>query len=100
MDGKHSYSKVVQIKIGKNTWVSSIVNPVGNTISILVYAEKPGILSARIIDMQGRVILKNTQSLSRGNSGARFPATQLAKGVYLLELVQDGKRMVTKLMKE
>jgi len=92
---------VVQVRIEKNTaWISSIINPVKNNIQFTVQAEQQGKLSVKLIDIQGRIILQSTQTLKQGINNIQLPATQLAKGMYLLELVQDGKRVVEKLMKD
>lgn len=100
-DGKHAYSKVMQLSLEIETaWVSSIANPVKHTIHFVVQAKNPGLLSVKIIDIQGRPIIKSKQLLNQGVNNLRFPATHLAKGIYLLELVQDGKRVLKKLVKE
>lgn len=99
-DGKHNYSKVVQIKIEKKSWVSSVVNPISNTIHVNVFAENPGVLSSKLVDIQGRIILKKSQLLTRGVNTIQLPATHLSKGIYLLELVQGGKTSVKKLVKD
>ncbi|OJY94036.1 MAG: hypothetical protein BGP13_02040 [Sphingobacteriales bacterium 40-81] len=92
---------MVQVRIEKNTaWISSIINPVKNNIQFTVQAEQQGKLSVKLIDIQGRIILQSTQTLKQGINNIQLPATQLAKGMYLLELVQDGKRVVEKLMKD
>jgi len=89
------------VRIEKNTaWISSIINPVKNNIQFTVQAEQQGKLSVKLIDIQGRIILQSTQTLKQGINNIQLPATQLAKGMYLLELVQDGKRVVEKLMKD
>ncbi|MBN8790057.1 MAG: T9SS type A sorting domain-containing protein [Terrimonas sp.] len=89
------------MRIEKNTaWISSIINPVKNNIQFTVQAEQQGKLSVKLIDIQGRIILQSTQTLKQGINNIQLPATQLAKGMYLLELVQDGKRVVEKLMKD
>lgn len=101
LDGKYSYSKVVQVRIEKNTaWISSVINPVKNNIQFTLQAERQGTLSIKLIDIQGRAMIKKTQVLSQGINNVQLPAAQLAKGMYLLELVQDGKREVKKLLKE
>ena len=89
------------MRIEKNTaWISSIINLVKNNIQFTVQAEQQGKLSVKLIDIQGRIILQSTQTLKQGINNIQLPATQLAKGMYLLELVQDGKRVVEKLMKD
>lgn len=98
-DGKYSYSEVVKVKIEKFVRISSIVNPVGNTIQVNVFAQRNGRLSFKLVDIQGRTILKDSQPITRGVNTIQLPASHLSRGVYLLELVQDGERLVQKLVK-
>lgn len=99
-DGKHSYSKVIQLRLqGDNAWLRSVVNPVSDKICFTVHTGRSGVLYTRLLDVQGRVIVKTNHSLSKGVNNIQFSAIYMSRGIYLLELVQEGKRIVTKLVK-
>lgn len=100
-DGKHSYSKVIYVRLQlDDTWLRSVVNPVSNKINFAVHTERSGVLYTRLLDVQGRAIVKTNHSLSKGVNNIQLSAAYIVKGIYLLELIQDGKRVVKKLVKD
>lgn len=83
-----------------NKWVSRIINPIHNTLTFSIQSEKTESLFIKVMDIHGRVVMKNNLPLNQGINNVQLPAAQLAKGIYLMELVQDGKRVVKKLVKD
>ncbi|HOZ76675.1 MAG TPA: T9SS type A sorting domain-containing protein [Ferruginibacter sp.] len=80
-DGKFSYSYIIKIDAGKKYSISIIPNPVKNYF-IIKGAE--GFSGISIIDATGRIV----KQMKSNNSG-RYETTGLAKGVYLVRLLND-----------
>ena len=100
MDGKYMYSKVVSNKsISKETSIIVAGNPVTNNhITLNISSEKPGTVTIRLIDLNGRVLSSRLQSINNGDNTVRLSANTgyLANGTYILQVFINGKLSVQK----
>ncbi len=72
-----------------------------NSNTITFSLEKSGYTTLAVFDLQGRQVAMLVQGrLQAGDHRTRFVAGKLAAGVYVLKLVQDGKVVTKKLLKE
>lgn len=84
-----------------NQLLNSYPNPFGNSNTIRFYLEKAGHTHLAVYDISGRqvVVLANGQ-LPAGYHQRQFDATGSPAGIYLLRLVQAGKVITQKIVKE
>ncbi|AXY73420.1 T9SS C-terminal target domain-containing protein [Paraflavitalea soli] len=81
--------------------LNSYPNPFGDNNTITFSLEKSGYTTLSVFDLQGRQVAMLVQGrLQAGGHRTRFVAGKLAAGVYVLKLVQDGKVVTKKLLKE
>lgn len=81
--------------------LSSYPNPFNESNTISFSLEKSGYTTLAVFDLQGRQVAMLVQArLPAGDHRTRFVAGKLAAGVYVLKLVQDGKVVTKKLLKE
>jgi poly(beta-D-mannuronate) lyase len=84
-----------------NQLLNSYPNPFGNSNTIRFYLEKAGHTHLAVYDISGRqvVVLANGH-LPAGYHQRQFDATGSPAGIYLLRLVQAGKVITQKIVKE
>lgn len=81
--------------------LNSYPNPFGKTNTISFYMEKAGAVHLAVYDISGRqvAVLVNGH-LAAGHYRRSFDAAGSPAGVYLVKLVQDGKVVTQKIVKE
>lgn len=102
-DGKLSYSKIQAVNIisGQNTILLTVYpNPVKDQLNISLNSTTSSKLNYRITSIDGRVWLKNSGSLAAINIEINQKLSLLNPGVYLLEIIDEGKIYQKKLIKE
>lgn len=94
LDGKFKYSNIILVR-KESKIISGIVmnpNPVisGKTATVRLEAESNAIVEFRIIDISGRIILKQKNTVSEGiNSISIENLSKLLPGIYQIQ-VNDG----------
>lgn len=91
-DGQFAYSNIVHIEIGRGLRVEAYPNPTS------AFVKLKGELSegtARLLDLDGRPLIEKQLP-----NGRLFDLTRLPQGVYLLEIVMSGERIVKRVVKE
>jgi hypothetical protein len=85
----------------KETETLSFPNPVSGAITINVNLEQDGFVNLTLYDMAGRPlsVLVNTY-LTKGRHSIPFDRKELAAGMYILNLLQNGKQVSRKLVKQ
>jgi len=79
----------------------SFQNPASGAISIHMHLEQDGFTNLTLFDMQGRPVSVLVNSYqSRGSQTISFDKKQLAAGVYILKLSQNGKGVIRQLVKQ
>jgi hypothetical protein len=96
-DGKHTYSAVLLVKLSKEGKPSFVLYP--NPAKDVVVITNPGTaspLQLNIYNQQGQVVM--TRQLSAGSNTVQLK--QLAKGVYIVQLISGDTIEVTKMVKD
>lgn len=98
-DGKVSFSKVVRVLVGSNLTQSRITiypNPVVNGIANLQFEnQQAGIYQVRLLNTVGQLLSTKTINHPGGNSSELLPLpNNLTKGIYHLEILKEGKRVM------
>lgn len=73
-------------------------NPTNSEINIRFATQSSGLLNINLIDQTGRVVMRNTHSLSPGENLVRMDASTVATGIYQLQFLLNGKSMSTTLV--
>jgi trimeric autotransporter adhesin len=87
VDGAYRYSNVVKITLPavQNDMVIS-PNPAVTDVKALVTSAEECEAEWQIVDVSGRVLLKNFTSLKKGNNELNINMSQLASGYYYLKI--------------
>lgn len=98
-DGKASYSKTVSVRVDIiGTRVSVLANPFRSNLSVQ-FSGNAQLVNARLIDITGKQVAKETWNVSNGESSRQFGSvSNLQNGIYILtiqnsagELLFNGK---------
>lgn len=100
-NGNYSYSPVVAISLGGLiTKVSVFPNPVNaGEVRVNISIPFEEIVSWKLVDNTGRVVLNNTVQLHRGNNSMTIDVNMLPAGVYYLSVSGTGLDQKVKLQK-
>ncbi|HLG40309.1 MAG TPA: T9SS type A sorting domain-containing protein, partial [Chitinophagaceae bacterium] len=102
MDGKVKYSNVVVVKLSQKLQVAAWPNPFQSSVTISVTSDKATTFDIRMIDINGKLIRKMSQSVAKGTTQiALRDFDRLPTGIYLLEMIDErsGTSTVQRLMK-
>jgi hypothetical protein len=93
------HSPVVQITTEAPLDVRVSGNPFSHQVRITL-PDHQGPVSLRLLDATGKVYLHRTPTATQASTISLEVDPSLSKGLYILEVVADGKRSVHKLVKE
>lgn len=102
INGRLAYSNVIVIKLPANGAIKVSPNPFTSNIAVNMPIEQNTIVSIRMLDISGRVVLNINKKVSKDLPQLTLNNLNgLLKGIYLLEVIdqQTGKKSVTKLEK-
>ena len=86
-DGRVTYSNIVAVRISKKPGVTVWPNPFQSYVTISITTEKETTIDVNLIDVNGKVLRKSSQSAPRGISQITIrDLNQLPGGVYLVEI--------------
>lgn len=100
--GRIEYSNVVIVYLGKTgVFVNSILpNPFKDELKISIDAPRGGKLDMSIVDVNGRVLIKQQTEITKGFSTQTIAGVEkLAAGVYTLLVNFDGELSAHKIVK-
>jgi trimeric autotransporter adhesin len=102
MSGRIEYSNVIIVYLNKTgVFVNSILpNPFTDELKISIDALRSGKLDMSIVDMNGRVLIKQQRDITKGFSTQSITGVdKLVTGVYTLLVTFDGELSVHKIVK-
>jgi hypothetical protein len=101
IDGKVHFSNVVALKIKKSNQVVSVSpNPFTSYINVNMNWDASEEISARIINMQGKIVVSKTVQVNKGSNYVRIDnLSNLPSGNYILQLVSPNGKIIQKIMK-
>jgi subtilisin family serine protease len=103
IDGKFRYSNIIQLKrvsIAENRIVSIAPNPFVNTITIQYESNKKENLQVAIYNSKGQLILQTYYKVVDGVNQLYIDGSELAAGVYLLQLRTSEGIITQKIIKQ
>jgi hypothetical protein len=96
IDGKFLYSEIRDIYMDANSFnVTLYPNPVTNEMSVGCQFMQSSAIQFQVVDLNGKVIYKQNNSVTKGYHTIQIQVNQLNPGMYLL-VVQAGGKKVTK----
>ena len=72
-------------------------NPAQGTVHLLLAGDRPQAAQVRLLDLSGRELRRLTVSAAASGAVQDLPVGDVARGLYLLEIEQDGRRQVERL---
>jgi Secretion system C-terminal sorting domain len=92
-DGKSQYSNIINVA---NKGGSIIINgnPVNDVLQLTVSNNQTQKATIKITDQAGRVLIKNTITLSNGNTFLSQNLTGLSKGIYYITITDQQERNI------
>jgi hypothetical protein len=84
-DSQYSYSNRVAVNIEGLEIISIFPNPSKGYIDYMIYSNKAGKISIKILDLLGREIFNRDEAIEAGITKNAFNVSLLSKGVYLFQ---------------
>jgi hypothetical protein len=92
--GKDGSTSISQVSTDKNNTLMLYPNPVIDQLHVQYVSVVSENVQLQIVDMQGKIILKQSIDNKPGINNATIPVSQLQHGVYLCRL-QNGTKLKT-----
>lgn len=86
MDGRISYSEVVDVYFGNESMVNLYPNPVKNELYVSINTTKSTIAKLKMMDATGRVVRAVDMQLTPGQNQTQVSMEGLAAGIYLIKI--------------
>lgn len=93
-------SAVSVTTIGQDTELRVAPNPVQRQINLSVNGTLRGPFTAQLFDVAGKQWFNRQVTLSGGSQSLRFPAEQLPRGLYFLQLVNGREKATLRVIKQ
>ena len=94
VDGKFSYSNIVKVSFKKSNGVfviSTQPNPFTDKIRISLSMPESGVVTVKLIDIQGRVVSRKLMAVGRGFSTVEVDGLEkLNSGMFLLQIQKQS----------
>jgi hypothetical protein len=102
LDGKYEYSRIIMIRnpILNKSPIQVLNNPFGNTIDLQLGNIYKGRADFRLFDMNGRILYRQSQEVTPSTRIRLHLPAGAASGIYNFEMILNGKRYITKLVKK
>ncbi|MFT4016347.1 MAG: T9SS type A sorting domain-containing protein [Agriterribacter sp.] len=98
IDGNTDYSKTVSIHLSNAASLKLSPNPAGSVINLTYKKTTGNNAIVQIIDADGKKVLE--QRLSAQTANHKININALAKGVYLISVIDNGERLITRFVKQ
>ena len=104
-DGQYTYSGVVSVEENGNTVVTPqllkiVPNPFGSEMEITYVVPSSGPVEVQIQDMTGAVVIRQKYTATRGDNVFMLADLNgLAKGTYVVRVIQAGTVGIRKVIK-
>ena len=104
-DGQYTYSNVVLVEINDNTVVVAQTlkiapNPVGSVLQVICTIPNNGPVEVQLQDMAGATLIRQKYTVNKGANILKLTGLNgLARGIYLVRVLQGGAVGVGKVIK-
>jgi hypothetical protein len=100
-NGQFRYSNILKLSLSGLKKIELLPNPFVNAVNIQISAVQDGMARLRLLTSDGKEILRQTRSITSGNNSILLDNLgELAKGVYIIEIIVNDVRITQTLMKQ
>jgi hypothetical protein len=100
-NGQLRYSNILKLSLSGLKKVELLPNPFVNAVNIQISAVQDGTAILRLLTSDGKEILKQTRSITSGNNSILLDNLgELAKGIYVIEIIVNNVRITQTLVKQ
>jgi hypothetical protein len=89
-DGQYAYSNTISVNNLLQKTISINPNPVASVLNLNIESLTAGNAIIQINDVNGKLLLQKTISVSTGSNVIPVAVDHLAKGMYVLKFIQDN----------
>ena len=103
IDGQYRYSNIIQLRkeaIVQSRIISLAPNPFENKLTIQYESKGKEKIAGTIFNAQGQLIKQLFFTVNEGVNQLYFYGSELAAGVYLLQLKTNGQVITQKVIKQ
>ncbi len=95
LDGTSKYSTTVSFKMAiEKTAISVLANPFTSTITVDFLSTRNQLLTARLFDNTGKMVINRRIPVSGGSSRETIETGNLARGIYILQVADENGQAV------
>jgi uncharacterized repeat protein (TIGR01451 family) len=95
VNGLHTYSQVIRLATSNRPVVTVLPNPFIRDLKIDLQLKNPDRVTIRIVDFQGRTIIDNKQSLTKGNHTLKLEIPEsIGSGIYVIEVFSGNEKIL------
>ena len=101
VDGKSNFSNIIAIKIAKDNAIANVSpNPFTSYINIRMVWSRSEIITARILNIQGKEMMNTKLQAIKGQNQVRMEdLTKLPAGSYFIQFISATERITQKISK-
>lgn len=99
-DGTVSYHNIISSNCSNSTFEISLPLLTANQLSFVINSELDDNFQVYLYDYRGRLIIDETQSLTKGLNNIKFNNLNLSSGIYMLSIVGKTDVFSTKLIRK
>ena len=99
-DGRITYSSIVPVTVLNNGVIVISPNPVRDAIKVVMQSASNSSVTLQVVDMKGRVLAMQKASVVTGRNEIAIPAGSLARGVYVLKVIENNAIQTIRFVKE
>jgi hypothetical protein len=99
INGSYKYSSVVKIASSTTISVNFYPNPVQDQLQVSLNTDKTGTAEVMISNNNGQVVYRSTRSVNDGSNVFNIPVSRLAKGNYVITVVNGAEKTVQQFIK-
>lgn len=95
-NGQYAYSPIRQVYIGTTNIITIYPNPSSDAIEYTVGSKTGGAVTVKLIDVLGREVLKQEETIEGGITTKKLNVYSFAPGTYLLQVITPTQEKTQK----
>lgn len=95
-NGQYEYFPPRPVYIGTPEIISIYPNPSSDYIQYLIASEEGGAVTVKVIDVLGREVINNKETVEKGVATKKLSIAELSRGSYLLVITTDKQEKTQK----
>jgi Pyruvate/2-oxoacid:ferredoxin oxidoreductase delta subunit len=87
-----------ELQAGEQKDISLVPNPAKSYVDVQTTLSKNELVSVRLIDLSGKVVLEKSENLNSGRQSIKLNTERLVQGTYIVEVKSNSKTSTQKLL--